>query len=115
MTHTYQFPYTGGVNVKLTVEDEYGVQGSTQSPVIVNALRKDVLVVYNTNSPDDLEIANYYASPWTGRGIHPDCVLGMDLSTNEEVSRDYYNNSIRTPLMSFLDTSGLKIKSITSS
>ncbi len=108
VTHTYQFPYPGGVNVKLTVEDEYGVEGSTQQSVVVNALRKDVLVVYNTNSADDLEIASYYASPYTGRGIHPDCVLGMDLSMNEEIDRATYDTTIRAPLISYLDTNGLK-------
>lgn len=108
VTHTYQFPYATGVNVTLTVEDEYGVQGSTQQSVIVNALRKDVLVVYNTNSADDLEIANYYADPWTGRGIHPDFVLGMNLSMNEEIDRPTYDTTIRQPLINFIDTEGIK-------
>ncbi len=107
-THTFETPNPTGFTVTLTIEDEYGAEGMAQVVVPVLALRRDVLVVYNLNSADDLEIADYYASPETGRGIHPDYVHGMDLSMNQEISRDDYNLTIRDTLIDHLDSTGQK-------
>jgi|GEM_PF-495684 len=107
-THTFDTPNPTGFTVTLAVEDEYGAEGSAQAVVPVLALRRDVLVVYNINSADDLEIADYYASPETGRGIHPDYVYGMDLSTSQEIDRATYESTIRDPLRTHLEDSGQK-------
>ena len=106
--HTFDTPNPSGFTVTLTVEDEYGAEGTAQVVVPVLALRRDVLVVFNSNSADDEEIANYYASIETGRAIHADYVLGLPLSTNEAISRDYYDNNIRDPVKDYLNASGLK-------
>lgn len=106
-THTYAAPHPGGVTVKLTVTDEYGAEGVAQAVVPVLALRRDVLVIYNSNSADDLEIANYYASPETGRAIHPSCVHGMDLSMSQAIDYPAYLSTIRDPLKTYITDSTL--------
>jgi len=106
--HTFDTPNPSGFTVTLTVEDEYGAEGTAQVVVPVLALRRDVLVVFNSNSADDEEIANYYASPETGRGIHQDYVYGMDLSMNEIINRDTYNTTVRDLLRTHLEDTGQK-------
>jgi len=110
VTHIFDFGI-GPVNlptITLTVEDEYGAVGMSQMQAPVIPLRRDVLVVFNSNSNDDEEIANYYASPETGRGIHQDYVYGMDLSMNEIINRDTYNTTVRDPLRTHLEDTGQK-------
>ncbi len=106
--HTYDTPNPSGFTVTLTVEDEYGAEGTAQVVVPVLALRRDVLVVFNSNSADDEEIANYYASPETGRGIHQDYVLGLEMPTSQEIDRATYESAIRDPLRTHLEDTGLK-------
>jgi len=94
--------------VTLEVEDEYGAVGMAQMEVPIIPLRRDVLVIYNLNSAEDLEIAEYYADPETGRGIYPGYVYGMDLSTAEIIDRTTYNETIRDPLRDHLEATGQK-------
>ncbi len=58
----------------------------------------EILVVYNEDSPDGIEIANYYAQ------IHPEVqLLGLQgVSTNEQVSQDHYLNVIRPQILAGL-------------
>jgi len=57
-----------------------------------------VLVVYNENSPDGIEIANYYAQ------VHPEVqLLGLTgVSTAEQINQDEYLNVIRPQILAGL-------------
>lgn len=61
----------------------------------------NVLVLYNQNSPDGVEVANYYAQ------VHPGVqLLGLaGVSTDEQVTADYYLNVIRPQILPALNSS----------
>jgi uncharacterized protein (TIGR03790 family) len=56
---------------------------------------ENVLVVYNQDSPESVEVANYYAQ------VHPGVqLLGLTgVTTNEEVTADYYLSTIRPQIV----------------
>ena len=58
----------------------------------------DVLVLYNVNSPDGIQIANYYAQ------VHPGVqLLGLTgVSTAEEIDQNHYLNTIRPQVLAGL-------------
>ena len=104
--HAFDEPLAApGYHVTLTVEDDYGATGSTSIDLPVLPLTETrILLVWNTNSANDLEIKNYYASPYTGRGIPEDHILGLPLDADHEaISRDYYNSDIRDPIRTYID------------
>jgi uncharacterized protein (TIGR03790 family) len=59
------------------------------------------LVLYNSDSPQGIEIANYYAQ------VHPGVqLLGLaGVTTNEEITADYYLQNIRPQILSALTPS----------
>jgi uncharacterized protein (TIGR03790 family) len=58
-----------------------------------------LLVVYNSRDPDSKSLADYYASR---RNIPAERVLGIDCTTQEEITRDQYENTIREPIISYI-------------
>jgi uncharacterized protein (TIGR03790 family) len=62
-------------------------------------LPKHLLVVYNSRDPDSKSLAVYYASR---RNIPPERVLGIACSTQEEITRGEYENTIREPIISYI-------------
>jgi uncharacterized protein (TIGR03790 family) len=62
-------------------------------------LPNHLLVVYNTNDPDSQNLAQYYA---TRRQIPAERVLGIGCPTTEEITRAQYDDTIRTPIVSYL-------------
>jgi uncharacterized protein (TIGR03790 family) len=62
-------------------------------------LPQHLLVVYNTNDPDSLALAQYYA---TRRNIPADRVLGIACAQTEEITRADYDETIRVPITSYL-------------
>ena len=60
-------------------------------------LASQTLVVYNSNDPESVELAKYYAAR---RRIPDDQVLGLKCTTeSEEISRDEYDATIANPLL----------------
>ncbi len=60
-----------------------------------------VVVLYNANSPDGIEIANYYAQVHPGARLH-----GLNnVSTSEQVTQDHYLNVIRPQVLAGIDDS----------
>jgi uncharacterized protein (TIGR03790 family) len=61
----------------------------------------DVLVLYNVDSPDGIQIANYYAQ------VHPGVqLLGLNgVSTAEEIDQNQYLNTIRPQVLAALNAS----------
>lgn len=68
----------------------------SSAPAKEVSLPSKTLVVYNSNDPDSVELAKYYAAR---RKIPDDQVLGLKCTTeSEEISRDEYDVTIATPL-----------------
>ena len=62
-------------------------------------LAAHLLVVYNTNDPDSRGLAQYYAQR---RSIPPERVLAISAPTSEEITRAQYDDTIRSPIISYL-------------
>src|ERR1044072_7268532 len=52
-------------------------------------------VVYNRRAPDSVALAQFYAK---ARQISLDHLIGLECSTEEEISREEYNQTIAEPL-----------------
>ena len=64
-----------------------------------NDLASHLLVVYNTNDPDSKSLADYYA---TRRSIPAERVLGISCPLSEEITRKEYDDTIRSPILTYL-------------
>jgi uncharacterized protein (TIGR03790 family) len=64
-----------------------------------NDLASHLLVVYNVNDPDSKALADYYA---LRRSIPAERVLGISCSLNEEITRKEYDDTIRSPIVTYL-------------
>jgi uncharacterized protein (TIGR03790 family) len=108
VVHT--FDTIGPHTVQLRVANDLGLTDTTQLQVEVGPVVTDLLVVYNSDIPESVDLASYYTSPRTGRSIHPDYILGLPLGAADSatITRADYNSLIRDPLKSYLDSSGLK-------
>jgi uncharacterized protein (TIGR03790 family) len=62
-------------------------------------LPQHLLVVYNTNDPDSQALAQYYAGR---RHIPDERVLGIACPTQEEITRDQYDQTVREPIISYI-------------
>ena len=58
-------------------------------------LAASTIVVYNRNAPDSPELARFYSKQ---RGIAADHVVGLDCSTEEEITREEYDSNVAEPL-----------------
>src|SRR6266403_4141701 len=68
--------------------------------VVLNAraeqpLAASTIVLYNKNVPDSVSLATFYAEQ---RGIARDHLVGLECSTEEEISREEYDTTIANPL-----------------
>ena len=63
-----------------------------------------VLLVYNRRMPESQTVAEHYAAV---RHVPAAQVWGLDLSTNEEISRVEYRDTLETPLLTRLTGEGL--------
>ncbi len=55
----------------------------------------EVIIVYNTKVPESKGIAEYYAQR---RGVPADQIFGFELSTNEDISRVEFRETLQKPL-----------------
>src|SRR5712691_8193063 len=58
-------------------------------------LAASTIVVYNKAVSDSVELAKFYAEQ---RSIAPDHLIGLNCSTEEEISREEYDRTIADPL-----------------
>ncbi len=58
-------------------------------------LAASTIVLYNKNVPDSVALATFYAQQ---RGIAHDHLIGLECSTEEEISREEYDATIANPL-----------------
>jgi len=91
--------------VGLVVKNDMPLATAGQKMIEVLPLVRDLLIVYNSEMPEDLDLVEYYSSPLTGRAIHPDYRLGLPLgeSAAETISRADYGTNIRDAIIAFLD------------
>jgi uncharacterized protein (TIGR03790 family) len=64
----------------------------------------DVVVVYNTRVPESKEIAEYYAQR---RAVPKDHLFGFSMTTNQEMSRIEFRESLQSPLAKALEDTHL--------
>jgi uncharacterized protein (TIGR03790 family) len=64
-----------------------------------------VLVVVNTNSPESLEVANYYRIK---RSIPERNFLHLPLATDYQIRSDEWERTVLQPLQAYLDAEGLR-------
>ena len=89
--HTYYSVGTKAVTLTVT-NDQARSDADTKNVVVANT-EKEVLVVYNANITESEDLAMYYASPETGRGIDRQYILGLALLKGPA---DYVENIDRT-------------------
>jgi uncharacterized protein (TIGR03790 family) len=63
-------------------------------------LADSTIVVYNKAVPESVQFAKFYAEK---RGIAPDHLVGLDCSTQEEITREQYDATIAEPLRAVFD------------
>lgn len=78
---------------------QHAAPGGASAPDLAAA----TLVIYNDNDPLSLDLAYFYAEK---RGIAREQVVGLKCSTDEEISREQYDNDIATPLRALFDARG---------
>jgi uncharacterized protein (TIGR03790 family) len=64
----------------------------------------DVAVVYNSRLPESKGVAEYYAQR---RSVPKDHIFGFSMTTNEEMSRIEFHDSLQTPLAKALEDTHL--------
>jgi uncharacterized protein (TIGR03790 family) len=65
------------------------------APLLVFAGGDEVVVVYNSRVPESKAVAEYYAK---ARHVPPKQIYGFAMTTNEEMSRAEFNDSLQSPL-----------------
>jgi uncharacterized protein (TIGR03790 family) len=81
------------------------------APCLARAGGDEVVVVYNAKMPGSKGVAEHYAQV---RQVPKKQIFGLDLSTNEEISRAEFTSSLQVPLAKKLESSGLwKFGSVT--
>ena len=68
---------------------------STHARSAEPSLTESTVVVYNKGAPDSAELAKFYAKQ---RGISSDHIVGLNCSTDEEITREEYDANIAAPL-----------------
>jgi uncharacterized protein (TIGR03790 family) len=65
-----------------------------------------VVVIYNTQLPESKGVADHYAAR---RHVPENQIIGLNLTTNETMSRDEYRDQLENPLLHFLDAEKLLV------
>ena len=74
------------------------------APLLVRAGGDEVVVVFNPLMPDSKAIAEYYAK---ARHVPATQIYGFAMTTNEEMSRVEFRDSLQMPLVRRLESEGL--------
>ena len=74
------------------------------SQIILQAGGEEVVVVYNSKSPDSKAIAEYYAEK---RNVPKSQIFGFELTTGEQMSRAEFRNALQKPLAKKLEANKL--------
>jgi uncharacterized protein (TIGR03790 family) len=77
-----------------------GGAGCTRAAATPGDLARATVVIYNRSAPDSPGLARFYAAQ---RHIPNDHVIGLECSTEEEISRQEYDETIARPLRKIFD------------
>ena len=107
VTHTWTTVGTHTVNLKIT-NDSGGTQ-TRSFPVTLADPVNYILVVYDSDIPESLELAQYYASSQHGRSVDYNLLVGLPLGPDlqDQIDRNFYETAIRDPLRTYIGTHGL--------
>ncbi len=70
------------------------------APLLVRAGGNEVVVIYNSRLPESKAVAEYYAR---ARQVPENQIFGFALTTNEEMSRPEFHDSLQLPLAQKLE------------
>ena len=76
----------------------------TLAPLFVHAGGDEVVLIYNSRVPESKAVAEYYAKM---RLVPERQIYAFDLTTNEEMSRAEFRDSLQLPLAKKLESAGL--------
>ena len=74
------------------------------APLVARAGGDEVVVIYNSRLPESKAVANHYAQL---RQVPENQIYGFALTTNEEMSRTEFRDSLQLPLARRLENDGL--------
>ncbi len=74
------------------------------SPLLARAGGDEVVVIYNSNVPQSHSVAEHYAKV---RQVPSKQIYGLALSTNEEISRVEFRDTLQVPLAKKMESDGL--------
>jgi uncharacterized protein (TIGR03790 family) len=74
------------------------------APLLVRAGGDEVVLIYNSRVPESKAVAEHYAKL---RLVPEKQIYGFDLTTNEEMSRTEFRDSLQLPLAEKLESDGL--------
>jgi uncharacterized protein (TIGR03790 family) len=74
------------------------------APILARAGGDEVIVIYNTRVPESKTVAEHYAKM---RQVPAKQIYGFALTTDEEMSRDEFRDSLQLPLAKKLEAEGL--------
>jgi uncharacterized protein (TIGR03790 family) len=96
--------------VSLTVASDAGRSVTRNFTVTLTQPERSLLLVYNSDIPESVDLAAYYASSRNGRLIDPTYILGLPMGTDadSDFDRATYNALIRDPIKAHLDASSYK-------
>jgi uncharacterized protein (TIGR03790 family) len=104
---------TGAHTVTLTVKNDLGASATRDFAINVQKAVDEMLVVYNSNMPESLDLTDYYVSSRTGRSIAIDHILGLPLADSLNFTPNInrtpaagvvdYDEDIRDPIKAYLD------------
>ncbi|MDQ3023196.1 MAG: TIGR03790 family protein [bacterium] len=108
VSHTW--PDEGPHTVTLTVDNDLGKSATSNFIIDLGAPFREMLVVYNSDIPESLDLCTYYSGSQYGRSIDPDYIVGLPLGidANADFSRATYESTLRDPIKTHLDASGYK-------
>ncbi|HTA94499.1 MAG TPA: TIGR03790 family protein [Verrucomicrobiae bacterium] len=82
----------------------FAVLFSALAPILVRAGGDEVVLIYNSRVPESKSVAEHYAKM---RLVPEKQIYGFDLTTNEEMSRAEFHDSLQLPLAKRLEDDGL--------
>ncbi|HEY1662986.1 MAG TPA: TIGR03790 family protein [Verrucomicrobiae bacterium] len=74
------------------------------APILGRAGGDEVIVIYNKNVPESWDVADYYAQQ---RHVPKKQIFGFNLTTNQNMSRAEFRDSLQMPLAKELEDRGL--------
>jgi uncharacterized protein (TIGR03790 family) len=105
--HTYAA--AGDYTLSVRIDNDLGYSDTATLQLAVGPGNTELLVVCNSDIVDSLELADYYMSPITGRGIATTHRLELPLGSDvgPSIARAGYETEIRDPIKTFITGNNL--------